>query len=107
MEHVTRELNIEALPTAIPDYITVDVSGMEIAATMHLSEITPPDGVVYPRRPRGDDHRHGRRAHRGRGAREVEEETELIGEDGEEGEAQAPRASREGEGAEPQEGGES
>ena len=38
LEHVTHQLNIEALPTAIPDYIAVDVSGMAIAATMHLSE---------------------------------------------------------------------
>jgi large subunit ribosomal protein L25 len=42
LEHVTHQLNIEALPTAIPDYIAVDVSGMAIAATMHLAELTPP-----------------------------------------------------------------
>ena len=42
LEHVTHQLNIEALPTDIPDSIDVDVSGMEIAATMHLSEITAP-----------------------------------------------------------------
>ena len=67
LEHITHQLNIEALPTDIPDNITVDVSGLEIAATMHLSEITAPPAYV-PRRPRGDDHRHGRRSHRGRGA---------------------------------------
>jgi large subunit ribosomal protein L25 len=47
LEHVTHQLNIEALPTAIPDYVTVDVSGMEIAATMSLSEITAPEGVTF------------------------------------------------------------
>jgi large subunit ribosomal protein L25 len=47
IEHVTRELNIEALPTAIPERIVVDVSGMEAAATMHLSELTPPEGVEF------------------------------------------------------------
>ena len=47
LEQVTHQLNIEALPTAIPDYITVDVSGMEIAATMHLSELTAPEGVEF------------------------------------------------------------
>ncbi len=54
LEHVTRELNIEALPTDIPEHITVDVSGMEVAATMHLSEIAAPAGVsssTTPRRP--------------------------------------------------------
>ena len=47
VEHVTRELNIEALPTSIPERVVADVSGMEAAATMHLSELTPPEGVVF------------------------------------------------------------
>jgi large subunit ribosomal protein L25 len=47
LEHVTHQLNIEALPTDIPDVIHVDVSGLEIAATMHLSELTPPTGVTF------------------------------------------------------------
>ena len=82
LEHVTHQLNIEALPTAIPDYIAVDVSGMEIAATMHLSELTAPEGVeflddleetiiatvVVPTEVEEP---------------EIEEETELVGEDGE------------------------
>jgi large subunit ribosomal protein L25 len=82
LEQVTHQLNIEALPTAIPDYIAVDVSGMEIAATMHLSEVAAPEGVeflddleetviatvVVPTEVEEP---------------EIEEETELIGEDGE------------------------
>ena len=47
IEHVTRELNIESLPTSIPERIVADVSGMEAAATMHLSELSPPEGVVF------------------------------------------------------------
>jgi large subunit ribosomal protein L25 len=47
LEQVTHQLNIEALPTAIPEYVAVDVSGMEIAATMNLSEVTPPEGVTF------------------------------------------------------------
>lgn len=89
LEHVSRELNVEALPTEIPERIVVDVSGMEINGTMHLSEIevpsevallddpeetiiatiTPPSRVEEPET-------------------EVEEEAELVGE-GEEGEAPA------------------
>ena len=45
LEHVTRELNVEALPTDIPENITVDVSHLEIAGTMHLSEVSAPAGV--------------------------------------------------------------
>jgi large subunit ribosomal protein L25 len=47
LEQVTRELNIEALPGDIPEKIEVDVSGLEAAATLQLSALTPPQGVTY------------------------------------------------------------
>jgi large subunit ribosomal protein L25 len=47
LEQATHQLNIEALPTAIPDAIVVDVSGLGIAETMHLSAVTPPEGVTF------------------------------------------------------------
>jgi large subunit ribosomal protein L25 len=47
LELPTHELNIEALPTAIPDSITVDVSGLGMQETMHLSALTPPEGVSF------------------------------------------------------------
>ena len=43
----TRELNIEALPGDIPDTIQHDVSGMEMNATLYLSELTAPDGITF------------------------------------------------------------
>ena len=113
LEHVTRELNIEALPTDIPERIVVDVSGMEAAATMHLSEIAEPAGVTFL-----DDPEETIIAIITVPTEivepEVEEETELVGEEGEpvegeevpEGEAPAAEAPAEGEGGgEPSEGG--
>jgi large subunit ribosomal protein L25 len=47
LEQVTRELNIEARPADIPEKIEVDVSGLEAAATLPLSELTPPKGVTF------------------------------------------------------------
>ena len=47
LEHVTREITIEALPTEIPDNIVVDVSAMEINETLQLSAVTPPSGVKF------------------------------------------------------------
>jgi large subunit ribosomal protein L25 len=47
LEQVTRELTIEALPGDIPEKIEVDVSGLEAAATMHLNELTAPEGVKF------------------------------------------------------------
>lgn len=102
LEHVTHQLNIEALPTDIPEAIHVDVSGLEIAATMHLSEISAPGGVTFLDDPEEtiiatvvvptevEEP-------------EIEEETVLVGEDGEPLEEGAEPAEGE-EGAEPAEG---
>jgi len=81
LEHITREVTVEALPTAIPDLIRHDVSDMEINDTITLESVKPPEGVtlmddletvvatvVVPRMPTEED---------------IEQETELVGEDGE------------------------
>ena len=81
LDHVTREITVEALPTDIPDKITVDVSTMEINDTLQLSSIDPPNGVTFVVEegeevtivtlapPRVEE-----------AAPEVEEETALVGE---------------------------
>ncbi len=46
LEHVTRDLNIEALPTDIPDSITHDVSEMQIGDTVTLASVRAPAGVT-------------------------------------------------------------
>lgn len=45
LEQITREVNVEALPTAIPEAITYDVSDLEIGETVLLEALTPPEGV--------------------------------------------------------------
>jgi large subunit ribosomal protein L25 len=96
LEHVTHQLNIEALPTDIPDAIRVDVSGLEIAATMHLSEISPPAGVTFL-----DDPEETILATVVVPTEveepEIEEETELVGEEGELEEGAEPAEGEEGE----------
>jgi len=98
LEHVTRELNIEALPTDIPERITIDVSGMDINAVMHLSEITPPNGVTFL-----DDPEETIIATITVPTEveepEIEEETELVGEDGQPIEAAEAEAEAGAEGA--------
>jgi large subunit ribosomal protein L25 len=47
LEHVTREVTVEALPTAIPERIAVDVSEMEINDTISLAAVSPPTGVKF------------------------------------------------------------
>jgi large subunit ribosomal protein L25 len=98
LEQVTRELNVEALPTDLPEKIVVDVSGMEAAATMQLSAVSAPPGVEFL-----DDADETVLATITVPTQveepEVEEETELVGEaaavEGEEAQAQAEGATAE------------
>lgn len=106
LEHVTREVTVEALPTDIPDTIVANVAEMGIAETMTLDAISALEGVeimgeleeivvatiTAPSEVEEEE--------------EIEEETELVGEEGEvpEGE-EAPVAEGEGEGGEAAESG--
>jgi large subunit ribosomal protein L25 len=46
LEHVTREVSIEALPTDIPERLELDVSGMQVNDTAYLSGVVAPTGVT-------------------------------------------------------------
>ena len=46
LEHVTREVNIEALPNDIPERLELDVSHMQVNDTLHLSAVISPPGVT-------------------------------------------------------------
>jgi large subunit ribosomal protein L25 len=46
LEQITRELNVEALPTAIPESIVHDVGEMQIGETILLAAVASPEGVT-------------------------------------------------------------
>jgi large subunit ribosomal protein L25 len=46
LEHITRELNIEALPNDIPESLTFDASAMEINDTITLADVPVPPGIT-------------------------------------------------------------
>src|SRR5271166_7042294 len=81
LEQITRELNVQALPTAIPESIVHEVGEMQIGETIGLAEVVMPDGVellddvedtvvatLSPPRLQSQ------------AAEEIEAETELVGE---------------------------
>jgi len=47
LHHNMRELHIECLPSALPDFIEVDASPLKIGQGIHLKEITEKDGLRY------------------------------------------------------------
>jgi large subunit ribosomal protein L25 len=85
LEHVTREVTVEALPTEIPERLVADVSAMEINDTLQLSSVPAPEGVKFAAEdpeeitiatlspPRVEEEPEPA----------VEEEAELVGEEGE------------------------
>ncbi len=46
LEQITRELNVEALPTAIPEAIVHSVAEMQIGETLTLAAVAAPPGVT-------------------------------------------------------------
>ena len=105
LEQVTREVNIEALPTDIPDALSYDVSAMQINDTVTLESLATPAEVTLlddpetvlvtlsPPRLQLEEEP------------ELEEETELVGE-GEEAAEGEGEAAAEGDGASEGESGE-
>ena len=101
LEHITREVNVEALPNEIPEELVYDVSEMVINDTITLASVDIPAGVTLldnpeetviatltPPRLQLEEEE------------EIEEETGLVGEDGEpiEGEPAAEAPAEGGEG---------
>ena len=46
MSHLKNELMVECLPKDLPEYLEVDVSALHLNQSLHLSDISLPEGVV-------------------------------------------------------------
>ena len=46
LSQVLREVNVEALPLEVPEHIEVDVSMLEIGATLRISDLVAPEGAT-------------------------------------------------------------
>src|SRR5947207_3570544 len=104
LEQITRELNVEALPTAIPESIVHEVGELQIRDTILLSAVAAPAGVTLldtleetvvatlsPPKLQAEAEAE---------EEELEAETELVGEAAEEGEEPAEGEAAEGAGPE-------
>jgi large subunit ribosomal protein L25 len=90
LDHATREVEIEALPTDIPERIVVDVSALDIGSTLTLADVVAPEGVEFTHEPLEEFVVASVVLPTKVEEPEIEAETELVGEDGEpvEGEAE-------------------
>ena len=53
--HVT-EIEITCLPAQLPEFVEVDVAALEVGATVHLSDVALPAGVVSVELAKGEGH---------------------------------------------------
>ncbi|MGA2013243.1 MAG: 50S ribosomal protein L25 [Solirubrobacteraceae bacterium] len=85
LEHVTRELTIEALPSDIPDSLTHDVSAMQIGETLTLDALRPPPAVELIGDPETVIATLTPPRLQVESGDEIEQETQVVGEAGAEG----------------------
>lgn len=55
ISHVATEIEISCLPKDLPEFITVDLSGMTAGSTLHLSDLILPENVEIPALLKGDN----------------------------------------------------
>jgi large subunit ribosomal protein L25 len=58
ISHNMTSLEITCLPGDLPEYIEVDVADVDVGGSIHMSELTLPNGLVVPSLKLGPDHDH-------------------------------------------------
>jgi large subunit ribosomal protein L25 len=81
VQQVTREIRVEALPTAIPEHIDADISALEVGTTIRIADLDAIEGVSYL----DDPETVLANCSMPRGISELEEAEAAEGEEGEEG----------------------
>jgi large subunit ribosomal protein L25 len=85
VSHLITELDIVCLPDDLPEFISIDISALNLGDSIHLSEITLPEGVESSALSHGDDLAVVTVV----AVRATVEEDEVTAEEGEEGEEAA------------------
>jgi large subunit ribosomal protein L25 len=55
VQHIVNEIEIQCLPDDLPEFIEVDVTNMQLGHSMHVSELTMPEGVELLPKLKHDD----------------------------------------------------
>jgi PTH1 family peptidyl-tRNA hydrolase len=88
VQQVTREIQVEALPTGIPEHIEADISSLEVGGTVRIEDLPSLEGVTYL----DDPQVVLANCSIPRGITELEEAEAAAAAEGEEGEEDAQRA---------------
>ena len=53
LEHIKREVLVECLPKFIPESIKVDITNLDLGGSIHVRDLTAPEGVTFIDDPEG------------------------------------------------------
>ncbi len=56
--HAMTDVEVVCMPSALPEFIEVDLTAIDIGATIHLSDLVLPAGVELPALAHGPEHNH-------------------------------------------------
>jgi large subunit ribosomal protein L25 len=56
ISHHMNEIAITCLPKDLPEFIEIDLAGLQLGQTLHLSDVTFPAGVTSDELAKGEDH---------------------------------------------------
>ncbi|MDO9598063.1 MAG: 50S ribosomal protein L25/general stress protein Ctc [Azoarcus sp.] len=54
ISHVLTELDVKCLPAKLPEFVMVDLSALEVGQSIHISQLTLPEGVEAVQHGEGD-----------------------------------------------------
>lgn len=87
LNHLMTEVEVQCLPKDLPEFIEVDVAGLNVGDTIHLSDLKLGQGVEIVELLHGDEHDNAvvacHKGHGGAAAAETEEGEEAAEEGGE------------------------
>lgn len=58
VSHLMTDIEVVCLPRYLPEYLEIDVSGMEVDDMLYLSDLKLPEGVAIPELAQGPEHDH-------------------------------------------------
>ncbi|MGD0960447.1 MAG: 50S ribosomal protein L25/general stress protein Ctc [Methylomonas sp.] len=58
VNHLMSDVEVLCMPSALPEYVEVDLTAMEVGATVHLSDLVLPAGVEIVALHHGAEHNH-------------------------------------------------
>ena len=56
MSHLMSDIEVSCLAKDLPEYIEIDVSGLNVGDTLHISDLALPEGVTSVELSHGEDH---------------------------------------------------